>query len=81
MIMQKFTGTVVNAKMKAKLVNGRRRNGITGAVINNIYATLVAAMKIKSVSLILTILITISNTSSARDLLPTSTTGRIVRHT
>ena len=40
MIMQKFTGTVLNAKMKAKLVNGRRQNGITGAVINNTYAVL-----------------------------------------
>jgi len=38
-------------------------------------------MKIKSVSPILTILLGISNASSAQDLLPSSTTGQIVQHT
>ena len=38
-------------------------------------------MKIKSITLILTILLYISFASSAQELLPTSTTGEIVKHT
>ena len=38
-------------------------------------------MKIKSITLILTILLSISIASSAQELLPTSTTGEIVKHT
>ena len=38
-------------------------------------------MKIKSIILILTLILCISNASSAQDLLPTSTTGQIVKHT
>jgi endonuclease G len=38
-------------------------------------------MKIKSITLILTILLCISITSSAQEFLPTSTTGQIVKHT
>lgn len=37
-------------------------------------------MKIKSIILILTLILCISNASSAQDLLPTSTTGQIVKH-
>jgi endonuclease G len=38
-------------------------------------------MKIKSITLIITLILCISIASSAQDLLPTSTTGQIVRHT
>jgi endonuclease G, mitochondrial len=63
-------------------VNGRRRSGITVRARSlKFLATYIPKMKIKLVSLILTILLVISFVSSAQELLPTSTTGQIVRHT
>ena len=61
---------------------GRVRNGIiVGARSHKYLATFVTQMKIKSITTILTLILFISFVSSAQELLPTSTTGYIVRHT
>ena len=61
---------------------GRRLNGITVVARSHKYlATFVTQMKIKSITTILTLILFISFVSSAQELLPTSTTGYIVRHT
>ena len=58
---------------------GRKGSRITVKAINhNFYATFVAPMKIKSITTILTLILSLSN-AYAQDLLPTSTTGQIVR--
>ena len=59
--------------------SGRKGSSITVKTINhNFYATFVAPMKIKSVTTILTLILSLSD-AHVQDLLPTSTTGQIVR--
>jgi endonuclease G, mitochondrial len=60
-------------------VNGRRQSGIKGEVMNNSYYATQTTMK--KISTILTLLLSISFASTAQELLPTSRTHQIVRHT
>jgi endonuclease G, mitochondrial len=61
--------------------NDNRTNGITRIAVNIIIPSLYLPMKLKSSILFFTLILSISFASTAQELLPTSTTGQIYKHT